>query len=130
MQFLTIHQNGDDGTAEATKTAARTVQSEEEILLLYDVVEKHGTSDDLSRLLGSKSFGPVPQFRKGRKELLMRTLDRHRQSHDWRAVFDLCKQCLMGDDSESAEPNCLAADWSVWQDFIEAASHLESVDPT
>lgn len=106
------------------------MQSEEEILLLYDVVEKHGSSKDIAKLIESPVLGPVPQFRKGRRELLMRTLRRQKQAQDWRAVFDLCRSCLTNGDEKDPQPDFLAADWSVWQQFIEAASHLESVDTT
>ncbi|KAK0391568.1 hypothetical protein NLU13_1068 [Sarocladium strictum] len=123
-------QSAQDNANDAATPAARTVQSEEEILLLYEVVEKHGTSDDLSKLLASPLLGPVPQFLKGRKELLMRTLRRHQRNKEWRAIFDLCQQCLTGGDEKTEEPNYLAADWSILQQFIEAASHLESVKPT
>jgi hypothetical protein len=70
----------------------------------------------------------VAQFRQGRKQLFQRVTQKHVKDGDWAAVFRLCKECLSEND-ESGEPNFLASDLSVWQQFIEAASQLKAVDP-
>lgn len=96
---------------------------------MYDVVEKHGKPDDVSKLVSSPLFSPVARFRLGETELLRRVLNRHESAQDWAAVFELCKQCLLEDGADSTGVNLLASDWSIWQLFIKAASHLQSVDP-
>ncbi|UNI17079.1 hypothetical protein JDV02_003457 [Purpureocillium takamizusanense] len=108
---------------------ARSVKTEEEILLLYDVVETHGSVDDFAKLLTSPVFSPVSQFRLGRKELFLRVVAQLRRQGDWQRVFDFCHECL-SDADENDEPTLLASDWSVWKHFIDAASQLKSVNPT
>lgn len=104
------------------------MQTEEEILLLYDVVETHGTAADFEKLLASPVFSPVSQFRLGRKELFLRVAAKHQRQGDWEGLFNLCNDCL-SDADEDDEPTLLAADWLVWRHFIDAASHLKSVNP-
>ncbi|PNY29927.1 Uncharacterized protein TCAP_00161 [Tolypocladium capitatum] len=113
---------------EPPQLPSRSVQSEEEILLLYDVVETHGTASDFEKLLASPVFSPVSQFRLGRKELFLRVAARHQLQGDWEGLFNLCNDCL-SDADEDGEPTLLAADWLVWRHFIDAASHLKSVNP-
>lgn len=107
---------------------ARGVQSEEEILLLYDVVETHGTAADMAKLLASPVFRPVSQFRLCRKELFVRVVDRFLQKGDWQSMFDMCYDCL-SDADENDEPTLLASDWNVWKHLINSATHLRSVKP-
>lgn len=106
----------------------RAIRTEEEILLLYDVVETHGAAADVARLLASPVFSPVSQFRLGRKELFVRFVDRMRRQGDWQAIFDVCSDCLADADVDD-EPTLLACDWLVWRHFIDAATHLRSVNP-
>ncbi|POR34924.1 Uncharacterized protein TPAR_04852 [Tolypocladium paradoxum] len=113
---------------EPPKPPARGVQTEEEILLLYDVVETHGTAADIEKLLASPVFSPVSQFRLGRKELFLRIAAKHQRQGDWESLFDLCRDCL-SDADEDDVPTLLAADWLVWRHFIDAASHLKTVNP-
>ncbi|ODA77747.1 hypothetical protein RJ55_06349 [Drechmeria coniospora] len=105
----------------------RAVHTEEEILLLYHVVETHGTTADVDKLLASPIFSPMSQFRLGRKELLVRVLAMHRAKGDWHAIFRLCNDCL-SDADENDEPTLLASDWLVWRHFLAAATHLKSVE--
>ncbi|KAJ6445213.1 N-acetyltransferase B complex, non-catalytic subunit [Purpureocillium lavendulum] len=107
---------------------ARSIRTEEEILLLYDVVEEHGSAADFAKLLASPVFSPVSQFRLGRKELFLRVVVKLRREGDWQSVFDFCHECL-SDADENDEPTLLASDWSVWRHFIDAAAQLKSVNP-
>ncbi|KAF7553333.1 hypothetical protein G7Z17_g3684 [Cylindrodendrum hubeiense] len=113
---------------EVAKPQPRSIQSEEEILLLYDIVEKHGTADDFEKLMSSPLFCPLVQFQKGRKELAIRALAKHQRDGDWEAIYRLCKDCLSTTD-ESGQPNLLASDWSIWRQFIDAAAQIKSVKP-
>ncbi|PHH62658.1 hypothetical protein CDD81_6804 [Ophiocordyceps australis] len=106
---------------------ARGIRSEEEVLLLYDIIDTHGTSQDFAKLFYSPIFSPVSQFRLGRKEPFLRAVDKYRRQGDWQVVFELCSECL-ADGDEDDEPTLLACDWLVWRSFIEAASQLKSVN--
>ncbi|VUC24771.1 unnamed protein product [Clonostachys rosea] len=111
----------------AAPAPARGIQSEEEILLLYDIMETHGSSADLEKVVSSSVFGPISQFRRGRKEPLLRVIANNRSSGNWISIFRLCNDCLSEVD-ESGEPNLLASDWSIWKEFIAAANHIKSSD--
>ncbi|KAH6995890.1 N-acetyltransferase B complex non catalytic subunit-domain-containing protein [Ilyonectria sp. MPI-CAGE-AT-0026] len=113
---------------DAAKPQPRSIQSEEEILLLYDIVEKHGTSNDFEKLISSSLFCPLVQFQKGRKELALRTLAKHQRDSDWEAIYRLCKDCLSTTD-ESGQPNLLASDWTIWRQLIDAAAQMKVVKP-
>ncbi|KAG9504965.1 hypothetical protein J7337_004947 [Fusarium musae] len=106
----------------------RSVQTEEEILLLYDVTEKHGSKDDLAKLVSSPVFSPLVQFRKGRKELMLRTISHYQQEQQFEAIFDLCRDCL-SIEGENGQPSLMAVDWKVWQHFIEAATEIKNTKP-
>lgn len=103
------------------------MQTEEEVLLLYEIVEAHGTKQDFENILNIPGLSPSAQFRSGRKELLQRALARYRRESDWPAIFNLCKDCLSIEDV-NGQASVLASDYAVWKDFIEAASHLRAVD--
>ncbi|KAF5711849.1 hypothetical protein FMUND_8795 [Fusarium mundagurra] len=113
---------------EDVKPQPRGIQTEEEILLLYDVTEKHGSKDDLAKLVSSPVFSPLIQFRKGRKELMLRTISRYQQEQQFEAIFELCKDCLSIED-ENGQPSLMAADWKVWRQFIEAAAEVKNTKP-
>ncbi|KAH7134059.1 N-acetyltransferase B complex non catalytic subunit-domain-containing protein [Dactylonectria macrodidyma] len=113
---------------EAAKPQPRSIQSEEEILLLYDIIERHGTSDDFEKLMSSPVFCPLVQFQLGRKELVIRTLAKHQRDGDSEAIYRLCKDCL-STTKEDGNPNLMASDWSIWRQFIDAAAQIKSVDP-
>ncbi|QPH15840.1 hypothetical protein C2857_000347 [Epichloe festucae Fl1] len=106
---------------------ARGVKSEQEMLLLYDIVETHGTPEDFRKLVDSPVFSPVAQFRMGRKELFRRAAAKYRKSQQWGALCDLCHECL-SDTGEDGELTLLACDWSTWRQFLEAAAHLKGTD--
>ncbi|CAM1511997.1 Fc.00g095100.m01.CDS01 [Cosmosporella sp. VM-42] len=106
----------------------RSVQSEEEVLLMYDVLEKHGTKDDFGKLMTSPLFSPLAQFRRGRKEPVLRVLAKNQRESDWEAVYQLCKDCLSNED-ENGQPSLLASDWVVWRQFILAAGQIKTTNP-
>lgn len=112
-------------TSKSEETPARGIKTEEEILLLYDIIETHGTADDVQKLTQSPLFSPVAQFRLGRKELFQRTAARYRKQREWEALYSLCEACLSHTD-ENGEFSLLACDWLVWKNFIQAASHLRN----
>ena len=105
------------------------MQKEEEVLLLYDIVGTLGTQDSLDQLTSSPTFGPLTLFRNGQKELLLRVINMHSRRGRWADVFQLCREALsekLGDGSM----NLLGSDYSMWEMFINAASHIMSVDET
>ncbi|KAF5020067.1 hypothetical protein F66182_7909 [Fusarium sp. NRRL 66182] len=111
-----------------TKPQPRSIQTEEEILLLYEVCQKHGSKEDFEKLVSSPLFSPIVQFRQGKKELLLRSIARHQQDQDFGAIFELCKECLSIEE-EDGQPSLLAADWKVWQHFIDAAAQVKTTRP-
>ncbi|KAF5589387.1 hypothetical protein FPCIR_6833 [Fusarium pseudocircinatum] len=113
---------------EDVKPQPRGIQTEEEILLLYDVTEKHGSKDDLAKLVSSPVFSPLVQFRKGRKELMLRTISRYQQEQQFEAIFELCRDCL-SIEGENGQPSLMAVDWKVWRHFIEAATEIKNTKP-
>ncbi|KAJ4244390.1 hypothetical protein NW762_014518 [Fusarium torreyae] len=113
---------------DSAKPQPRSIQTEEEILLFYDVTEKHGSKEDFEKLISSPLFNPLAQFRQGRKELLLRVIARHQQGQAFEKIFQLCKECLSTED-EAGQPSLLAADWKVWRHFIEAAAEIKTVKP-
>ncbi|KAJ3538255.1 hypothetical protein NM208_g5985 [Fusarium decemcellulare] len=119
-------QVADEG--ETAKPQPRSIQTEEEILLLYDIVEKHGTPEDFEKIVSSPVFCPLVQFRKGRKELFLRVITKQQGQEDYEAVYQLCKDCLSTED-ENGQPNLLGADWKVWKHFIDAAAKVKIVKP-
>ncbi|KAG6019833.1 hypothetical protein E4U41_003066, partial [Claviceps citrina] len=114
--------HADDGT-----TPARGIRTEQEVLLLYDIVETHGTAEDWNKLVGSPVFSPVAQFRLGRKELFQRVASKYKRSQQWALLYDLCHECL-SDAGKEGELTLLACDWSVWRQFLEAAAYMKSSD--
>ncbi|KAI5463565.1 N-acetyltransferase B complex non catalytic subunit-domain-containing protein [Mariannaea sp. PMI_226] len=116
------------GDQPATKPQPRSIQTEEEILLLYEIVEKHGSPADFEKVVASPVFGPLVQFRQGRKELFLRIVSKYQRDKDWEAMYQLCKDCLSTTD-ENGQPNLMASDWSVWRQFIDAAAQLRNAKP-
>ncbi|KAF9776765.1 hypothetical protein IL306_005010 [Fusarium sp. DS 682] len=130
-QIQRAAQSAEEATTtggEEAKLQPRSIQTEEEILLFYDVTEKHGSKGDLEKLMSSPVFSPLVQFRKGRKEMLLRTISRYQQEQQFEAIFELCKDCLSVED-ESGRPSLMAADWRVWRQFIEAAAQIKTSKP-
>jgi hypothetical protein len=77
--------------------------------------------------MNSAAFSPSAQFSRGSKEVLLRTIRRHKDLGDWKAVFELCESSLSKTD-EDGKPNFLACDLAIWRDFITAASYLKLVN--
>lgn len=116
-------------TAESPQDVpARGIKTEEEILLLYQVVENHGSDDDFAKLVASPAFSPVSQLQQGRKELLSRVIARYKRTDNWQDLFDLCQNCLSQTDDQG-QPSMLASDWGVWREFIQAAGKLVDTKP-
>lgn len=104
------------------------MKTEEEILLLYDIIETHGTPQDFRKLISSPVFSPVAQFRQGRKEVVLRAIAKFSGDGDWLSVFDLCKDCLSDCDADG-QLTLLASDIAVWRHLIAAANHLKDTKP-
>ncbi|UKZ80056.1 hypothetical protein TrVFT333_007821 [Trichoderma virens FT-333] len=112
----------------SAKPPARRVKTEEETLLLYDIVETHGTPQDFLKLISSPVFSPAAQFRQGRKEVALRAIAKFKRDGDWLAVFNLCRDCLSDCDADR-QLTLLASDIAVWRHIIDAAGHIKDVDP-
>ncbi|EHK17854.1 uncharacterized protein TRIVIDRAFT_76406 [Trichoderma virens Gv29-8] len=112
----------------SAKPPARRVKTEEETLLLYDIVETHGTPQDFLKLISSPVFSPAAQFCQGRKEVALRAIAKFKQDGDWLAVFNLCRDCLSDCDADR-QLTLLASDIAVWRHIIDAAGHIKDVDP-
>lgn len=106
---------------------ARSIQTEQEILLLYEVVGTHGTPADFDKLLGSPVFSAVEQLKKGRKELLMYAIKKQQRDKNWKSLYEICRDCLSVSD-EKGTPTLQASDWEVWRVFIVAASRIQDVE--
>ncbi|ROT37059.1 hypothetical protein SODALDRAFT_334126 [Sodiomyces alkalinus F11] len=106
----------------------RSIRTEEEILLFYRILETHGSDADWTAALGHPEFGPVPQFRLGRKDLLLRVLDVSRRKGDWQTVYALSKECLILSGSDNSL-KLLACDWMVWKALLDGASHVMGESP-
>lgn len=105
----------------------RSVQTEEEILLLYEIIGTHGTAAEFNKLLDSPIFSPVEQLKLGRKEPLLYATKKLQNNENWPALFKVCQDCLsvVGDQGE---PTMQACDWDVWRLFITAASRIQDAD--
>ncbi|KPM44463.1 hypothetical protein AK830_g2136 [Neonectria ditissima] len=123
-----LAEQADSAEGETAKPQPRSIQTEEEIFLLYDIIEKHGTSSDFEKLIASPLFCPLVQFRQGRKELVLRVIAKHQRESDWEAIYQICKDCLSTTD-ESDRPNLMASDWTIWRHFIDAAAQMKSTKP-
>ncbi|KAK7425749.1 hypothetical protein QQZ08_007724 [Neonectria magnoliae] len=123
-----LAEQAETAQGNTAKPQPRSIQTEEEILLLYDIVEKHGNSGDFEKLISSPLFCPLVQFQKGRKELALRAIAKHRRESDWEAIYELCKDCLSTTD-ENGQPNLMASDWTIWRQFIDAATQIKSTNP-
>lgn len=108
--------------------ADRALRTEEEVLLLYRILETHGSDDDWVAALSHSEFSPVPQFRLGRKDLLLHVLDVSKRKGDWRTVYTLSKECLTLSGNESSL-KLLACDWKVWKALLDGASHVMGESP-
>ena len=107
---------------------ARGIQTEEETLLYFDMLESRGDFTLLRDALKSPLLDPLKQFRLGRKEIVLRTVCVLSQAKEWETVYSLIKDCLSEKDQQG-RPSLLASDWNIWKNLVEAASHLVSTDP-
>lgn len=107
---------------------ARGVQTEEETLLYFDMLESRGDFSLLRDALKSPLLDPLKQFRLGRKEIVLRAIRVLSGTKEWETVYSLTKDCLSEKD-EQGRPSLLASDWNIWKSLIEAASHTVSTDP-
>lgn len=110
-----------------TALPPRSIQTEQEILLLYEIVGTHGTASDLVKLLDSSVFSPVEQLKQGRKEPLMYTMGKLESDENWQTLYGVCRDCLSVTD-DGGELTLQASDWDVWQSFIVAASQIRDSD--
>ncbi|KAL6903921.1 N-acetyltransferase B complex non catalytic subunit domain-containing protein [Trichoderma evansii] len=117
-----------DSNEASAKAPSRRVKTEEEVLLLYDIVETHGTPEDYRKLISSPIFSPVVQFRQGRKEVVMRAIAKFSRDGDWPTVFNLCNDCLSDCDADG-QLTLLASDIAMWRHLITAASHMKNTNP-
>ncbi|UKZ66082.1 uncharacterized protein TrAtP1_007264 [Trichoderma atroviride] len=121
-------EQAQDSNEASSKAPSRRVKTEEEVLLLYDIVETHGTPEDFRKLISSSIFSPVVQFRRGRKEVVMRAIAKFSRDGDWPAVFNLCNDCLSDCDADG-QLTLLASDIAMWRHIITAASHMKETNP-
>lgn len=105
----------------------RSVQTEQEILLLYEVTAAHGSSQDFQKLLSSPIFSPLEQLKQGRKEPLIFAARKLHREESWPALFTVCRDCLAV-ENDNGEPTMQASDWETWRLFILAASHTQDTD--
>ncbi|KAM3523128.1 hypothetical protein MY4038_008325 [Beauveria bassiana] len=103
---------------------SRSIQTEEEILLLYEIVGTHGTTADFTKLVDSAFFSPVEQLKHGRKEPLVYAIKKLQKDENWQSLFDICQACLSVSDDKGV-PTLQASDWDVWRQFITAASRIQ-----
>jgi len=106
----------------------RSIRTEEEILLYFRILETHGSVDEWQAALNDAHLGPVNQFRLGRKDLLLRALEVCTKRGEWQTVYKQCKDCLVGSE-DTRQINLLACDWSIWEHFLKASSHLRATQP-
>lgn len=107
---------------------ARGIQSEEETLLYFDMLESRGDFAQLGDALKGPLLDPLKQFCLGRKEIVLRAVRVLSGAREWETVYSLIKDCLSEKD-EQGRPSLLASDWSIWKNLVEAASHTVSTDP-
>jgi hypothetical protein len=100
----------------------RGIKSEEEILLLFEMLEAKADIATWKRFLDNPLLSPLKLFKQGQKELFLRTLSVFARFGEWSSLYSLVKDCLNHRDG-SGRQSLLASDWVVWKTFIDAASH-------
>ncbi|KAK2001511.1 N-acetyltransferase B complex non catalytic subunit [Colletotrichum falcatum] len=103
------------------EVADRAIKTEEEILLFYRLLEAHGSDAEWDAALQGPTLNPVYQFKAGRKDLFLQTIDVLERKENWKTVYDLCRKCLSFTD-DKGQLSLLACDWAVWKKFLNAAS--------
>ncbi|KAK1985248.1 N-acetyltransferase B complex non catalytic subunit [Colletotrichum cereale] len=108
------------GTEKHGEVADRAIKTEEEILLFYRILEAHGSEAEWDAALQGPTLNPVHQFKAGRKDLFLQTIDVLERKGKWKTVYDLCRKCL-SDTDDKDQLSLLACDWAVWKKFLNAA---------
>ncbi|KAK2027813.1 N-acetyltransferase B complex non catalytic subunit [Colletotrichum zoysiae] len=108
------------GTETHGEVAGRAIRTEEEVLLFYRLLEAHGSDAEWDAALQGPTLNPVYQFKAGRKDLFLQTIDVLERKEKWKTVYDLCKECLSATD-DKGQLSLLACDWAVWKKFLNAA---------
>ncbi|GKT40674.1 uncharacterized protein ColSpa_00855 [Colletotrichum spaethianum] len=108
------------GTEKNGDVADRAIKTEEEILLFYRILEAHGSDAEWEAALKGPTLNPVYQFKAGRKDLFLQTIDVLERKGNWKTVYELCRECLSAKD-EKGQLSLLACDWAVWKKFLNAA---------
>ena len=121
-------QLAEQAHTDSKSPSGRLVRTEQEILLLYDIVGTHGSVVDLQRLLDSPVFSPLAQLKLGRRQLLQRVAACLHQAQDWTTLYSLCHSCLSLTD-ENGNPDLQAADWLVWKMYLDVAERLRCTKP-
>ncbi|TEA12738.1 hypothetical protein C8034_v005773 [Colletotrichum sidae] len=111
------------GSEKNGDTPVRAIKTEEEILLLYSIMEAHASDAEWEAALRGSTLNPVYQFKTGRKDLFLQTIGLFERKGQWKTVYDLCKECLSVTD-EKNQLSLLACDWAVWKKFLHAAGQL------
>lgn len=109
-------QNVGDGE----EMPARALQTEEEILLYFRVLQAHGTREALISRLQSRAFGALTQLSEGRKTAFLMALPILEAAQEWDTLHAFCTTALSRGPGGSAV-NLLAADWAVWKALILSA---------
>jgi len=104
----------------------RGIQSEEEILLLFDMLASRDDPTELKQALKGPLLNPIKELRLGRKEVLLRTLDFLKEKEEWETLYTIAKDALSEKEERDYQvlPSLLACDWRIWQHFMEAATHV------
>ncbi|KAK2014640.1 N-acetyltransferase B complex non catalytic subunit [Colletotrichum eremochloae] len=111
------------GTEKHGEVADRAIKTEEEVLLFYRLLEAHGSDAEWDAALQGPTLNPVYQFKAGRKDLFLQTIDVLERKENWKTVYDLCRECLSATD-EKGQLSLLACDWAVWKKFLNAAGRI------
>lgn len=101
----------------------RAIKTEEEILLFYRILEAHGSDAEWETALKGPTLNPVYQFKAGRKDLFLHTIQVLERMGKWKTVYDLCKECLSATNDKD-QLSLLACDWTVWKKFLNAAGRI------
>ncbi|KEY69183.1 hypothetical protein S7711_01644 [Stachybotrys chartarum IBT 7711] len=104
---------------------ARIVHNEQDVILLYEIVEKHGTEQDWRSLLTDQVFNPAYLLLERRqRSAFNHVLSRLHVKRDHAAIFELCsalfsnKECFL----EFADNNA-------WAALLRAAENLRDDRP-
>jgi hypothetical protein len=104
---------------------ARIVHNEQDVILLYEIVEKHGTEQDWQSLLTDRVFNPAYLLLERRqRSAFNHAISRLHAKRDHATIFELCsalfsnKECFL----EFADNNA-------WAALLRAAENLRHDRP-